>query len=213
MEILGHKEFKFAKALFDELFSDVLDCDVGMGSNPNLLIGFGVVVTYDRGCDNRGFASSGRTLDYDDSIVVLIRQYPLHGCALRVIEVTWKVHRKCTPFPFGFGPHWSLLRKPQGLKERIRENVCIMLEGLEDDVLASGFSTSGFILSNGRDGDNLVALNGSIDTDAGAPPINFAGSPGYLVRSTFTPYFDLDNLCNAYIRPCIVGRTLANLIF
>ena len=86
MEILGYEEFKSAKTLFDELFSDVLDCDVGMGSNPNILTRVGVVVAYDRGCDNRRFASSGRTLDCDDSIFVLIRQYPLHGCVLRGVE-------------------------------------------------------------------------------------------------------------------------------
>ena len=87
-----------------------------------------------------------------------------------------------------------------------------MLEGLEDDVLASGFSTSGVILSDGRDRENLVALNGTIDTNAGAPPINFASTASNLVRGTFTLYFDLDNLCNVYIRLCIVIRTLTNLM-
>lgn len=82
-----------------------------------------------------------------------------------------------------------------------------MLEDLEDDVLTSGFGTSGIFLSDGRDGENLATSHGSIDTDVGAPPINFAGTADYLVRSTFTPKFDFDNLCNVYIRLCIIGRT------
>ena len=69
-----------------------------------------------------------------------------------------------------------------------------MLEGLEDDVLASGFSTSGVFLSDGSDRENLVTLNGTIDTNAGAPPINFASTASNLVRRIFTRYFDLDNL-------------------
>lgn len=87
MEILGHKKFELPKVRIDELFSNVLDCDIGLGSNPNTLIRIGVVVAYHRGCDNRRFTRSGRTLNHDDSIVVLIRQYPLDGCALRGIKL------------------------------------------------------------------------------------------------------------------------------
>jgi len=86
------------------------------------------------------------------------------------------------------------------------------LEGLEDDVLANGFCGSRVLLSDGRDGENLVALNGSIDTDAGAPPINLASPARYLARSFFTLYFDSYDLYNIHIRMGIIGYSASNLI-
>lgn len=87
-----------------------------------------------------------------------------------------------------------------------------MLQGHEYDILTSGFGTSGIISSNSCDRDDFVALNGFIDTDAGAPTSNFAGLTSDLGRSFFTHYFNLDDLCNSHIGLCILGRMSTNLM-
>jgi len=84
-----------------------------------------------------------------------------------------------------------------------------MLEGLEDDVLASRFSVSWILLSDGRDGENLVALNRPIDTDAGAPPVDLAGSAHYLARSSLSLYFDLYDLYDIHIKIGILGYSVS----
>ena len=72
MEILGYKESEIAEALFKELFSNVLDCNVRLGSDPDTLTRFGVVMAYHRGCDDRRLTRPGRILNHDNSIVVLV---------------------------------------------------------------------------------------------------------------------------------------------
>lgn len=119
VEILGYKKFEVVEALFNKLFSNVLDGDVRLGSNPNFLTRIGVPVAYDRSCDDRRFARSGRTLNYDNSIVVLVREDLLDSSTLRGIEIAGEMHRDCFPLPFELGPQWLLLGKPQGLEERI----------------------------------------------------------------------------------------------
>ena len=72
MEIPGYKEFEIAEAFSNELFGDVLDCNVRLGSDPNTMTGFGVVMAYHRGCDDRRLTRPGRTLNHDNSIVILV---------------------------------------------------------------------------------------------------------------------------------------------
>ena len=72
MEIPGHKEFELIKALFDELLSDIFDCDIRLGSDPDTRTRIGLVIAYHRGCNNRRFARSGGAVDHDDSIVILV---------------------------------------------------------------------------------------------------------------------------------------------
>lgn len=87
-----------------------------------------------------------------------------------------------------------------------------MLQGPKYDALACGFRVSGVFLPDGRNGENFVSLNGSIDSDVSAPPVNSAGFASYLARSFVALYFDLDDLCNCYIELYILDRMLANLI-
>lgn len=157
VKVCRDQELPVKEANFDQLFSNVLHSNIGLGNQPDAL----PATSYSRankGSNNRGLPSPRRSLNDCNTGGICVGEHVMYTFMLRVIELRGSDLRDLIRGLKGFRPGKGIPRAPDVLLEGALKEIRLALQSPEDMQCLLLLSHSAPVPADGDDRKDSLAL-------------------------------------------------------